>query len=204
MEQWTLEQLMQIEQFPQDIIDLAHRKLKERSDVKNSFAWFMSVCRSEVAKKNALPSRDAEAQPAFGRKQYSQNGKAGARSSHASSTSVQQAKFRSEEQYQQWSKARNERKHNDPERFASNSKPKETLHEFALNYERLIHQRTLTDSSLAAKTSRFDANPVWRLLTEQERQDIWNQAHGSCSCRKNYESGVLLPEIARQLYTEEA
>lgn len=76
----------------------------------------------------------------------------------------------------------------------------ETDLEFALNYEKAIHERTTTQPELARKTAAFDRNPIWAKLDDMQRNHIWIAAHPQpCSCRKNERAGLLLPEIAQQL-----
>ena len=76
----------------------------------------------------------------------------------------------------------------------------ETDYEFALNYEKAIHKRTLEDPELAARCARFDRNPIWAKLNDFDKDDIWNKAHTKdCTCRKNEHAGLIMPDIAQKM-----
>jgi len=76
----------------------------------------------------------------------------------------------------------------------------ETDLEFALNYEKAIHKRTLENPEFAKKCARFDKNPIWQKLTPEQQESIWQQAHGpECSCRRNEQAGLIMPDIAKKL-----
>jgi hypothetical protein len=79
----------------------------------------------------------------------------------------------------------------------------ETPYEFALNYEKLIHARTLEDPIFAKKCAKFDKNPVVTKLSTTEWQEIWRLAHGdSCECRRHEDAGIILPDIAKNITLE--
>lgn len=76
----------------------------------------------------------------------------------------------------------------------------ETDLEFALNFEKAIHARTLLDPELARRCAKFDRNPIWAKLNEIQRNDILIQSHtNDCSCRKNEVAGLMMPDIAQKM-----
>ena len=89
---------------------------------------------------------------------------------------------------------------NTPNTFQSSITHVETEIEWAMNYEQSIHQRTQLDPVFAKQTARFDKNPIWSKLNEQQRTNIWSTAHGNdCSCRKNEDAGLIMPQVATKL-----
>ena len=77
---------------------------------------------------------------------------------------------------------------------------KETDLEFAINYEKAIHKRTQEQPEFAKTCARYDRNPLWTKFTPEQQQAIWLQAHGpSCTCRKNEQAGLIMPDIAAKL-----
>jgi hypothetical protein len=76
----------------------------------------------------------------------------------------------------------------------------ETDEEFALNYEKAIHKRTLEDPEFAKKCARFDKNPIWHKFSPEQQATMWSQVHtDSCTCRRNEQAGLIMPDIAKKL-----
>lgn len=188
-ELFTHDQLVELTKYPEDILKHAIATLAKKS-VDNPFTWVRKVCELELSKRS-----DNDSQPSFSHS-YKKSPTMG--KSRASIGKPRPSTFTEHVSGSKWIPGA--RIINPQRGFQTDVTYVETDLEFALNYERLIHQRTIDNPTFAAQCSRFDRNPLWHKLSPQEQTIIWEQAHPSpCTCRKNQDAGLLMPEVAAKL-----
>ncbi len=177
---FTEEQLLQLAEFPREAIDHANKALTKElmagKAIANQFGYFLSCC------KNFKPYQSKS-------------------SSQKTSTSTGKARPSTFSFYVQGGKwVPGAEVINNDRNFQTTITHVETDEEFATNFERLIHARTLSDPELAKRCARFDKNPLWVKMTDEQKATIWQEAHtDSCNCRRNEQAGLIMPDIAQKL-----
>lgn len=176
------EQLLKLAEYPKAALEYANKiitkDLHAGKNITNQFGYFEAIVKSFI-KKTTTPN------------------------SHSQKTSTSQGKarpsnFTSYVVGDKWIPGA-EIINNDAN-YQSSITHVETDLEWALNYEKLIHARTLEDPEFAKRCAKFDRNPIWAKLSEVQQIDIWAQAHGDdCTCRKNEAAGLIMPDIAKKL-----
>lgn len=178
---FTEEQLLKLAEYPKDALEYANKiitkDLHSGKQISNQFGYFEAIVKAFL-KKTTTNTRSQKTSTSEGKPkpsnftQYVEGGKW-----------IPGAAIINNDKY-----------------YQTTITHVETDYEFALNFEKAIHQRTLQDPEFAKRCAKFDRNPIWAKLNDFERDDIWNQAHTKdCSCRKNEHAGLLMPQIAQKL-----
>jgi len=176
---FTQEQLTQLAEFPKHILEHANKKLAQEllggKSISNQFGYFLSICRNYK-----------QPQATYTQKATTSEGK------------PKPSNFTQYVERGKWIPGA--RVINNDKYYQTTITHVETDYEFALNFEKAIHQRTIDDPDLARRCAKFDRNPIWSKLSDFDRDSILNQAHTKdCTCRKNEHAGLIMPDIAQKL-----
>jgi len=177
---FTDEQLQKLTEYPREAVEYANkvitRDLHMGKTLANPFGYFEGIVRSFLLKQQTTTARTP-------------------------STPKPKARPSNFTEYVEGSKwVPGAKVINNDANYQTSIFHVETDEEFALNYERQIHQRTLENPELAKRCVKFDRNPIWCKLTAVQQQSVWNDAHTQdCVCRTNDVAELLMPDIAQKL-----
>lgn len=178
MQAFTEEQLIVLAQYPKASLEYAQKMLTRDmaagKGITNIFSYFHAICK-----------KHAEKNPQTGK-------------TKSSPSRPRPSSFTEYVEGGKWIPGA--RIINNDRNYQTTITHVETDIEWALNYEKSIHHRTINDPEFAKRSARFDGNPLWNKFSPEQQQDIWIQAHvPSCTCRTNEQAGTILPDVAKQL-----